>query len=477
MTPQPDTFTTITSILLDDWFVLDTWIVVTAALAAMGCAIPGNFLVLRRQSMMGDALTHTVLPGIVGAFLISHALKTSGWITTDDIDGQRQAFDATSYAMMFAGAVAIGALTAILAEWIQKHGRVESSAALGIVYTSLFAVGLLLIRIAADSVHIDPDCVLYGNAEAVWVRGDGIPRAAWASGGALLLNTLLVVTFFKELRISTFDPELATSLGINSTAIHYGLMAITAVTAVAAFESVGNILVIAMLIVPAATAHLLTDRLWLMILLSVTVAALSAWIGHSLALILPTLLLTPFADTPLLRNVDITSLDASTSGMMAATSGMLFLLAMLLAPRHGLVVRRVQRALLAIRLVGEDLLGGLYRQQEDPATVPATSGGARSLSRKLAMWWLRRRGLVQGPAVAPVLTVAGHASARQLVRAHRLWESYMAHHFDVPGDHLHNTAHRVEHFLDPDLRDQIANELDGPQLDPHGREIPRDDGH
>jgi manganese/zinc/iron transport system permease protein len=474
MTPQLDMLTTIKTILLDEWFLLDTWIVVTAALAAMGCAIPGTFLVLRRQSMMGDALTHTVLPGIVGAFIISHAMKTSGWFAATGGE-QPYAFDAITYTMMFVGAVAIGALTAVLSEWVQRQGRVESSAALGIVYTSLFAVGLLMIRLFADSVHIDPDCVLYGSVETVWVTGDGVPRAALASGGALVLNTLLVVAFFKELRVSTFDPDLATSLGINSTAIHYGLMAITAVTAVAAFESVGNILVIAMLIVPPATAHLLTDRLWLLIVLSVTVAAASAWLGHAFALILPTLLLTPFADAPLLRSVNITSLDASTAGMMATTSGLLFLLALLLGPRHGLVIRRLHRGFLAIRIAAEDLLGVIYRNQEDPETVNPAILTDRSLTRRLAVWWLRRRGLVTGSSTSPVLTSSGHASARQLVRAHRLWESYMAHHFKVPADHLHEMAHRVEHFLDPELRDQIAEELDGPQRDPHGREIPLDE--
>ncbi|MFP6767610.1 MAG: iron dependent repressor, metal binding and dimerization domain protein, partial [Planctomycetaceae bacterium] len=259
------------------------------------------------------------------------------------------------------------------------------------------------------------------------------------------------------------------------TAIHYGLMAITAVTAVAAFESVGNILVIAMLIVPPATAHLLTDRLWLLIVLSVTIAAASAWLGHAFALILPTLLLTPFADAPLLRGVNITSLDASTAGMMATASGLFFLLALLLGPRHGLVIRRLHRGVLTIRIAAEDLLGAIYRKQEDPSTVNTAFTGNRSLTRTLAMWWLRRRGLLTGPSTSPILTSNGHASARQLVRAHRLWESYMAHHFNVPADHLHEMAHRVEHFLDPGLRDQIADELDGPRRDPHGREIPLDE--
>lgn len=467
-----DILTVAFSSLIDDWFELDTWIVITAALAAMACAIPGSFLVLRRQSMMGDALTHTVLPGIVAAFLLSHYLKSTGWITTDPAD-PHQAFDATSYTFMFAGAMLTGVLTAVLTEWISRQGGVESSAALGVVYTSLFAVGLLTIRLAADNVHIDPDCVLYGNLESVWTGPGEIPRAAWVSGGSLLLNVILATCFFKELRISTFDPALATSLGINATLIHYALMAVTAATAVAAFESVGNILVIAMLIVPAATAHLLTDRLWLMLVLAALVGAASAAIGHAMALILPPLLMTPFADQPLLSGVPIDSLDASTSGMMAATAGGLFIIAMLFGPRHGVVLRMVHRLRLAIRIAAEDLLGTLYRQDETSAhTGPAVRHD--SLVQRFANSRLRRHRLVTGSSEHPVLTEAGRHAARKLIRAHRLWESYMARHFDVPADHLHETAHRVEHYLDPELRDQLAHELDTPGIDPHGREIPDD---
>jgi manganese/zinc/iron transport system permease protein len=376
--------------------------------------------------------------------------------------------------MMFGGAVLIGTLTAVLTEWVSRQGRVETSAALGVVYTSLFAIGLLMIRLAADSVHIDPDCVLYGNIETVWTGPGQVPRATWVGGGALLLNIVLVSFFFKELRISTFDPALATSLGINSTTIHYALMAVTAITAVAAFESVGNILVVAMLIVPPATAHLLTDRLWLMLVLAALIAALSAALGHVLALTLPPLLMAPFAEEPLLQGVDVHSLDASTSGMMAVAAGGLFTLALILGPRHGLLVRLVHRLRLAHRIAAEDLLGILYRHEETTREPQLERPGPpRTVVQRFARWRLRRRRLVDGPVSDPSLTETGREAAQQLVRAHRLWESYMARHFDVPGDHLHEAAHRVEHFLDHELRDQLADELESPQTDPHGRDIPQ----
>ena len=472
MLATTDILTASFSSLIDGWFELDTWIVITAALAAMACAIPGSFLVLRRQSMMGDALTHTVLPGIVAAFLLSHNLKSSGWISIDPADPHK-AYDATSYTFMFVGALFTGVLTAILTEWVSRRGSVENSAALGVVYTSLFAIGLLTIRLAADSVHIDPDCVLYGNLESVWDGTDQAPRAAWIGGGCLVINIVLASCFFKELRISTFDPALATTLGIHATLIDYALMAVTAATAVAAFESVGNILVIAMLIVPAATAHLLTDRLWVMLILSTIIAALSAVLGHAMALSLPPILMAPFAEQPLLSGVSVDSLDASTSGMMAAAAGVLFVAALFFAPRHGIFVRIGHRFRLAIRISAEDVLGTLYRQDEPSRDLPLFNGRPTFVQR-FATWLLRRQRLVVDSSGRLELTEPGRHAARKLIRAHRLWESYMARHFDVPADHLHETAHKVEHFLDPELRDRLARELDTPDTDPHGREIPED---
>ena len=247
--------------ILSDWGSLDTSIVITAALAGMACALPGNFLVLRKQSMMGDALSHTVLPGIVFAFLLAYWLDRSGYIS-------ETTRAATLPAALFGGAIVIGILSAVLTEWVHRLGRVESSAALGVVFITLFAFGLLLIRLKADSVHIDPDCVLFGSVETPK------SRQTWMVGILLCVNLLLVTIFYKELKVSAFDPGLATSLGIHAKTMHYALMAVTAATLVAAFESVGSILVIAMLIAPPATAYLLTDRLSHMIILSLLIAAL-----------------------------------------------------------------------------------------------------------------------------------------------------------------------------------------------------------
>lgn len=448
---------------LQTWNASDTWVIVIGALAAMACALPGCFLLLRRQSLMGDAISHTSLLGIVAAFFVSH------WLVEANVISSTTELSVRHIAMCL-GAVGVGVLSAWLTESLQKLGQVESSAALGVVFTSMFALGLLLIRAVADDVHIDPDCVLYGAIETAPLEtiGDSdIPRAAVVNGVALAINLLLTMLVFKELQLSAFDPALATSLGIPAHLMHYGLMGVTAMTLVAAFESVGSILVIAMLIVPPATAYLLTDRLPRLIGLSLLVAALSAALGHVGALTLPRLLRLPDVQ------------DASTAGMMATAAGVLFVLAMLLGPRHGILSRLWHRWRLRLRIAREDVLGRLYRLEESRA---ATAGAAASATAppplftswraRWAVWSLRRRGWLHRVGAELRLTDLGRENARHLVRSHRLWESYLAKHFVLGEGYFHGSAEEIEHFLDPELQAELAHDLDRPGVDPHGRAIP-----
>jgi manganese/zinc/iron transport system permease protein len=269
------------------------------------------------MSMMGDAISHAVLPGVAIGFLVT---------------GSRSSLP------MFAGAAVVGVLTAVFTQWVSNFGKVDRGAAMAIVFTTLFALGLLLIVRAADHVDLDPGCVLYGAIEltpldVVTVRlGSSLleaPRAAFVLSAVLLLNLAVIVLLFKELNISSFDPSLASTVGINAAVMHYVLMAMVAVTTVASFEAVGSIIVIAMLIVPATTAHLLTDRLPMMLVWSAVIGAVAAGLGHLGAITVPVWL--GFAST-------------STSGAMACAAGLLFGLAWFFSPRHGILIRhRIRR--------------------------------------------------------------------------------------------------------------------------------------
>jgi len=278
------------------WTELDTWIVLTGALTAMACAVPGVFLLLNKQSMLGDAISHAVLPGLAIGFLVSG--------TRDPLP-------------MLVGAVLAGLFTGVVSGVIERRGRVETGASLGVVFCSLFALGLILIRIAADHVDLDPGCVLYGALELAVIDSAAVPRIVWQSGAILLLNLALAAIFFKELQLAAFDPRFAKASGIPSGWIQQGLTIVTALTTVVAFESVGSILVIAMLIVPGATAMLLSRSVAGVLLWSLAVALCSAVLGHLLAISVGPLWLGW-----LTGRSDLGSL--SSAGMMAASAGGIF---------------------------------------------------------------------------------------------------------------------------------------------------------
>jgi manganese/zinc/iron transport system permease protein len=282
-------------------------ILLTGILAAASCGLLGSFLVLRRMSMLGDAISHAVLPGIALAFLFSESRHV---------------------VPMLIGASALGIFTAMCTEFLHRTGRLHSDASIGVTFTWLFAVGVILISLFAGKVDLDQECVLYGEIAYVpwdlWIvngRSWG-PRPLWILGFVFCLDLAFVTMAYKELKLTTFDPELARSLGISTRLFHYLLMGAVSLTTVAAFESVGAILVVAMLIAPAAAAYLLTDRLVVMLGLAMGIGALSAIGGYGVA----------------------TVLDASIAGAIAMVAGLLFTLAFLFAPRHGVIMRyRAQR--------------------------------------------------------------------------------------------------------------------------------------
>jgi manganese/zinc/iron transport system permease protein len=413
--------------------------------------------------MLGDALAHAALPGVVAAFFVTYAMKAAGWVTTER-------FDATLHLMTVLGAVAAGLLTAWLTEAVQRLGRIDSGAALGVVFTCLFALGLLLMRLAADTVHIDPDCALFGILEATALDTvspqSWLPQAAVSNAIVLGVNLLLTALFFKELRIAAFDPSLATTQGIPAGVIHYALLSATAVAAATAFSTVGSILVIGLLIVPAATAQLLTTRLWLLVVLSLVLAAACAVGGHAVAMAAP---------GPIFSRLGFTGMrDAGTAGMIAVVAGFVFAAAIVLAPQTGLVTRMLDRFRVAARIAADDILGALYRSEEAAAgrgPGPVAAPSAPWITR-FAGWRLARHGFVRSISGQLELTAQGRTRAQELVRSHRVYEAFLDKNFPLPPDQLHLSADRVEHVLDPALREALAAEIPATGRDPHGREIP-----
>lgn len=428
-------------------WALDGWIVLAGILCAVSSSLLGNFLVLRRMSMLGDAISHAVLPGLAAAFFLS---------------GSRSSLP------MFIGAVFVGILTALFTEWIRGVGKVDEGASMGVVFTSLFALGLIMIVQAADHVDLDPGCVLYGAIElspldTVEVGGTFVPRVVVMLGCVLAVNLAFVVLLFKELKISSFDPALSTASGIHAGVMHYLLMTLVAVTAVASFESVGNILVVAMFVVPPAAACLCTDRLGVTILLSAVFATLSAIFGHLGALIVPAMF--GYRST-------------TTAGMMAVAAGLLFLIVALVAPRHGLLARLIRRRLLSWQILNEDVIALLYRLQERDHSAIADRAMIADLlmaspaTLLLVVVSLERRDLLVREGDGYRLTADGRRRGGELVRTHRLWENYLVQEALLPAERIHDKAERLEHFTDAAMRVQLDRVTDAPQTDPHGSPIP-----
>ena len=245
------------------------WQVLMGFLVASACGLVGNYLMLRRMALVGDAISHSVLPGIAIAFLLS---------------GSRNTF------AMFLGALLAGIVTTVIIEAIHRNSRIKQDAAIGIAFTTLFAIGVILISVFAGQVDLDQECVLYGEIGTVPLEetavfgGQALGPAALVRMASVLAGTVLLILFFyKELLVSSFDPGLASSMGINATVMHYGLMSWLSVVVVSAFESVGAILVIAMLILPGATARLLSNRLGVMMVLTLVHCAISSLVGVHLA--------------------------------------------------------------------------------------------------------------------------------------------------------------------------------------------------
>jgi len=278
------------------------WILLTAMLVGLSCGLVGTLLILRRMAMMADAISHTVLIGIVVAYLVTRQL---------------------SGPHMLIGAMAAGLATAVLVEWFHDRG-VRQEASIGVVFTTLFAIGVALIATKVGNVHLDVQHALMGEIvfipwERIELPGIGsVPEATFLLAVVFAAVLALGLLFYKEWKITTFDPSLAASLGIPVSLMHYLLMTMTSVTAVAAFDAVGAILAIAMLVTPAAAAYLWTDRLSVMMALACAFGALAAFPGYYVA----------------------QWLDTSVSATMAFCTGVIFLVSILFSPRHGIIVKR-----------------------------------------------------------------------------------------------------------------------------------------
>lgn len=409
------------------WTILqETWAVralIASSLVGIMCGLLGCFIVLRNMSLVGDALSHAILPGVVGAYLVV-------------------GYSALGF---FTGAVVAGLITAVAITWIQQRVKTKNDAAVGIVFTAMFSLGVIGIsRISRnDGVHLDLKDFLFGNVLGV------ADTDLWLTGLVCGFVILSIVVFYRYLFASTFQPVVSETMGISVKLLHYYLMLLLSFAVVASLQTVGVILVVAMLITPAATALLLSKRLERVLVIAAGVGLASAILGLLLAIIWET--------TP--------------GPAMAIVATGIYLLTVILAPERGLVAKARRRRSLRFRIQREDILKLVYREGENITAQRIREKldlGQQQWKNHLAQ--LQRLELFERGDIR--LTDKGKALARRLVRAHRLWETYLADQMGLSTEQIHDDAERFEHLLTDELLDAVDAELGFPTLDPHGSPIP-----
>ena len=434
--------------LLTEGGGMHAWAIATAAVVAAGASLVGSFLVVRRMSLLGDAISHAVLPGIVLAVLAGG--RPGG-------------------PLVLAGAVAAALVTVWLTRVLRTAGGIAEDAGTGVAFTTLFALGVVIVSAAASRIDLDPACVLHGVLElvpfdTVPIAGVEVPRAFLTAAAVFVVLVAAAIATWPLQVFTAFDAEAAAVAGVPATAVTTGLLVATALATVAGFEAVGAILVVALLVVPAASAELVTRRLCWMVPVAILFGVAAAVVGYLAAW----------------------RWNTSAAGMIAVVLGAGYGAAVVLAPEDGLLARLRSRGGFRWRVVCEDRLATRWRQEErlrEPSAERAGAGGRGSLPAdatpppglgdRVADLWLLATGRLERPAGAGLrLSARGRDEAATVVRSHRLWEAWLGRHADVPLDHLHPPAEWIEHHLGADVRRRIEAEVAPEGSDPHGRTIP-----
>ena len=396
-----------------------------SSMVGIMCGILGCFIVLRNMALIGDALSHAILPGVVAAYVLGMG-TTLGY---------------------FGGATVAGLLTAIAITWIQRNVKTKNDAAIGIIFTAMFSVGVVGIsRVSRiPGSHLDLKDFLFGN-----VLGVG-NEDLYLTAAITVYVLVSVAIFYRYLFITTFQPVIAETMGISSSTVHYFLMLLLSFAVVASLSTVGVILVVAMLVTPASTALLMSDRLHKVLMLAAFFGLLSAVGGMVMAMLL----------------------DMPPGPAMAIMATLFYLLAVFFSPKKGLIFRFFQKRKLQSRIHLEDTLKQAFRlQQRERLTaenlLQNLGFGKKTMQRQLAI--LRSRGWLEKGRLT--LTEKGKEEANQLVRAHRLWETYLANEVGLDAGQIHEDAEKYEHLLTDEILDEVDKKLGYPTTDPHGSPIP-----
>ena len=405
-------------------------------LIAVVSGVVGSIIVLRRMVFLTDALSHSMLAGVVCSYLFLRIV-----VGSDGADGPS----------LLLGAILAGLVTVAMVSFVSRVSRIKEDTAIGMMYTAIFAMGAVLASIYRHLIHIDLYHFVVGQVLGV---SDG---DLWAMALITAVTLSIVILFFRQLQLVSFDRIMAASIGIPVLLLDYTLTACTSLVVVGAVNMVGVIQVVGLMVTPAATAYILCDRLSRMMVLAAVFGITSvvggiylmAWTGN---------------------------FPPGASIVLVSTAQ--FLIVLTVAPRYGLIADTIRRLRLVPEQVVEDVLGSIRRGKGQPVSVETihqyVDAPAQQVQRAIDA--LLRRDWIDHSQDAFVLTKVGKREARRLLRAHRLWEAYLDH-VGVAQKDLHQQAHALEHLHDEEAIDYIDDKLGHPLTDPHGAEIPEDFVH
>lgn len=405
---------------------------VASVIVGVTCGLVGTFIMLRKMSLIGDALAHAVLPGVIIGFMIA----------------------GKSQVALFIGAVTSGIITSLLIGFINRNSKIKEDTSIGVMFTGAFALGILLVS-QLKNVHIDLSSYLFGDILGV-------------SNEDLILSSIIgiivllcIILFYKQLLVTSFDPTMAAVMGVSTALVHYFLMSLLSMTIVASLQSVGVILVVAMLITPAATAYLLTDRLHKMLIYSTIIGTLTALIG----------LLASY------------HLNFASGASMVVFATIVFLFTLLFSPSQGIVIKYYRRKKQATSYLGQDILKFVFKTCYNDDTgdiicdsilleniysnISASKNKIKSAINKLLN---NKDILINNNNVS--ITEKGKDEAVKIIRSHRLWETYLVDEKIYDEDKIHDEAEEIEHILTDEILDEIEVKLGHPNFDPHGSTIP-----
>lgn len=400
-----------------------------AGMVAAVCGVVGCLVILRRMAFLGDALSHAMIAGVAGGYLFMKMLF---------------GIEAHAPAMLL-GSVIAAIITVALIGFVSRLSRVKEDTAIGIMYTGVFAAGVVFVSVFRNYIHIDLMHFIMGDVLAV------ADADLWVSAITAAGVLTVIIIFFRHFQLTSFDPVMAASIGMPVVLIDYALTTCVSLVVVSAVSMVGVILVVGLLITPAATAYLLSDRLERMM-------ALAAFFG--LTSVIGGLYLCIW-------------LDSSGGGAIMLFCTLQFLVVLITAPRYGLPARWLRLRRTVPQQTVEDILAAVWRGNGKPVAVkelenllPETRKLARAVNN------LVTQGLLAVSSSGATLTRSGKSEAIKIMRAHRLWESYLEQ-VGTPAEDIHNQAHHLEHINDPDTVSYLDDLLVHPALSPHGRKIPK----